>query len=114
MLLLQLGTALVVGSLAWMQIGLAAGLGAVSGGAIALVNTQLLVWRMRQPLNGPEVGRQQVRLLYRSAVERFAVVLVLLAIGFKVLKLAPLALVLGFVACQMIWIVYSIMFGIKK
>lgn len=114
MLLLQLGTALMVFGLAWMQIGPEAALGASYGGAVALLNTQLMVWRMRQPLQGPQVGQQQVRLLYRSMVERFAAVLFLLAIGFKVLKLAPLALVLGFVACQMVWIVYSIMCGIKK
>ena len=41
-----------------------------------------------------------IRVLYRSALERMALVVLLFALGMGVLRLEPLALMTGFIACQ--------------
>jgi len=43
--------------------------------------------------------------IYRSGVERFLVLSILLAIGMGTLKLVPLAVLVGFVASQLAWII---------
>ncbi len=72
------------------------------GGLTALLNIGWLLWRR----HGADAGRalsagQSLRLLYRSALERFLLVALLFALGLGVLKLDPLALLTGFVVGQL-------------
>lgn len=83
------------------------------GGVTASVNVMLLMWRMifgdRPTFN----AEQHLRLMYRSSLERFFVVAVMLAIGMLKLKLDPLALLLGFLVGQVALVVIPIIRGIK-
>lgn len=78
------------------------------GASVALLNTLLMIWRMRRAERQaqPEAHRQ-LRSLYVSGIERFVAVVAALAIGLKALQLHPLALLVGFIAGQMIWIIYA-------
>ena len=72
------------------------------GGVIAMTHSLLLHWRRSCADRGRALsGTQSLRLLYRTALERFA-----LALG--VLKLDPLALIAGFIAGQMALLVNGI------
>jgi ATP synthase I chain len=75
------------------------------GGCIVLVSTLWLSWQLsrgeRQEYLGAEIC---LRHAYRTAIERFVWVLFLLALGFKLLELAPLWLLAGFVAGQSAWL----------
>ena len=78
------------------------------------MNVCLLIWRMRTG-DGQDVdANRQLRLMYRSVLERFFVVMGLLAFGMLRLKLAPLAILLGFIAGQMVLILVPLIRGIAK
>lgn len=71
------------------------------GGMIATCNVLLLEWRRYRADNARAMdARGSLVVLYRSALERFAVVALLFAAGMGVLQLAPLALLSGFIAGQ--------------
>jgi ATP synthase protein I len=72
------------------------------GGLIAMANVLLLEWRRL----GADRGRvlsagESLRLLYRTAVERFLLVLLLFAVALGTLQLDPLALITGFIVGQL-------------
>jgi len=72
------------------------------GGLIAMTNVLLLEWRRL----GADRGRvlsagESLRLLYRTAVERFLLVLLLFAVALGTLQLDPLALITGFIVGQL-------------
>ena len=77
------------------------GFAALYGGLIALVNVQLLVWRKRRVsrMRGMD-ARASLRVLYRSALERFVIVAALFALGLGLLGLDPLALLVTFLIGQ--------------
>ena len=78
------------------------------GAAIALLNSLLMLWRMRRAERQAQLdAHRQLRWLYVSAMERFVAVVAALAIGLKALQLDPLALLAGFIAGQLIWIAYA-------
>ena len=83
------------------------------GGLTALANTVLLTWRMVYGDRPAQNAQAHVRLMYRSSLERFFVVCGLLALGMLRLELAPLAVLLGFLAGQMVLVVVPILRGIK-
>jgi ATP synthase protein I len=69
---------------------------------ISLLNVMLLEWRRKQADRGPALtAGQSLRVLYRSAVERFVLVALLFAAGIGALALYPLALLTGFIAGQL-------------
>jgi hypothetical protein len=71
------------------------------GGAIASINVLLLEWRRYQSDTGPAIdARRSLGVLYRSALERLLLVALLFSLGLGVLKLAPLALLTGFIVGQ--------------
>ncbi|MHB1528339.1 MAG: ATP synthase subunit I [Acidiferrobacteraceae bacterium] len=72
-----------------------AGASALYGGAISL----LIAWRLAHSLNATATGGSTG--LYLGAAERFVLVALLLALGFAVLKLAPLAVIGGFALAQL-------------
>lgn len=69
------------------------------GGAVALANLLLLDWRARRANRaGALSARQSLQVLYLSALERFAAVALLFALGIGHLELDPLLVLLGFVS----------------
>ena len=100
-LITQVFVVLVVAAIYVSLVSAASAWGAVFGGCISVANGQLLLWRSirggKHPHGDP--GRH-LRSFFASAMERFVVVVVLFAIGMGVLKLAPLPLLLGFIAGQ--------------
>lgn len=77
----------------------------LGGGAISVVNSAMLAWRMVRAASHPaHEAHHQLRLMYFYATERFLVVVVLLCICMAVLKLSPLALLGGFVLGQAVFL----------
>ena len=75
---------------------------AAFGGVIACANRLLLEWRRLNADRGRVLSAgQSMRLLYRTALERFVLVGVLFALGLGVWQLDPLALLTGFIVGQM-------------
>lgn len=75
------------------------------GAGIALVGTLWLAMRLAQSERRENSGAGEcLRYAYRTAIERFAWVFLLFATGFKVLELAPIWLLAGFVAGQSAWL----------
>ncbi len=100
-LVTQIVLCLLVGAVFALAQGAHAALAALYGGAVTLVATLWLgrgVARAGASAHGG--GTRSQWILYSGALQRFVVVLVLLAVGFGVLKLSPLALIAGFVAAQ--------------
>jgi ATP synthase protein I len=79
------------------------------GGVIAVMHTLLLAWRRSCADSGRVLsGAESLRLLYRTALERFVLVALLFALALVVLKLDPLALIAGFITGQLALIVTGI------
>ena len=75
---------------------------AVFGGSIACANRLLLELRRHKADTGRALSAgQSIRLLYRTALERFVLVGVLFALGLGVWQLDPLALLTGFIVGQL-------------
>ncbi len=86
--------------------GRSAALATLYGGVVAMCNAGLLLWRMYSAQRRASLGAQQdLRLIYRTGMERLLLAGVLLALGMGPLKLDPLALVTGFVLGQCAWLV---------
>ena len=101
-----LGTQLVLVGLAAVSFFTVSGrlqaLSVLFGGAMAVLNLVLLAWRRQQADSGRALtAGQSLWALYRSAIERFALVLALFALGMGVLRLEPLPLLIGFIAGQL-------------
>ncbi len=80
------------------------------GGVIAMTHTLLLAWRRGCADSGRALsGGESLRLLYRTALERFVLVALLFALALGILKLDPLALIVGFIAGQL-----ALVAGFKK
>lgn len=75
---------------------------AAFGGVCACANRLWLEWRARSADRGRALSAgQSMRLLYRTAVERFVLVGVMFALGLGVWRLDPLALLTGFIVGQL-------------
>lgn len=85
------------------------------GGGVALTNTMLLTWRMKSSAQRPRLKPQQELFkLYRSSLERFFVVVLLLAVGLGWLKLLPALLLTGFVLGQVALVITTITSRVEK
>ena len=89
------------------------GISVLWGGVTALANTVLLWCRMRPERNPTADPHRHLRMMYRSSLERFFVVAVLLVLGMMKLHLVPLAILLGFVAGQVALVVVPLIRGLK-
>ena len=93
------------------EIAKAAGFGMT----VALMNSLLLVWRMRRAVERKQTNlRRDLGEMYRSGIERFLVVAVLLGWGIGWMKLMALPMVAAFAAGQLVLIISSIASGIEK
>ncbi|ROR34336.1 ATP synthase subunit I [Inmirania thermothiophila] len=97
-LLAQAALALLAGALFAARSGAEAGLAAVYGGAIVVLNGLLL--RRHLAAIRPEAAARGAATLYLGLVQRLVLAVGLLAVGLGLLELAPLPLVAGFIAAQ--------------
>ncbi|HKB58858.1 MAG TPA: ATP synthase subunit I [Gallionellaceae bacterium] len=75
------------------------------GGFAAAAGTLYLAWRLVSGRRREHLGAEWIlRHAYRTAVERFVLVACLLAVGFELLRLAPLWLLAGFIWGQLAWL----------
>lgn len=85
--------------------GFEAGLAALYGVLAALAVSAVLVWRERQSMRHPEWDQHRLfKLFIRAGLERLLLLVLLLAVGLGVLRLAPLPLLLGLVLAQLAWL----------
>ena len=102
----QLVLMLVLSGVFYWRTGQAAAVAVWFGGLVATCNVLLLAWRRHRTDTGRALSAgQSLRVLYRTALERFLLVALLLAIGLGVLRLHAVALLTGFVAGQLALIV---------
>lgn len=106
----QLVFLLTAGFIAYEVWGLEVAKATGFGALITIANTALIAWHMRpggrKSNTGGELDAQHyLRQFYRSWLERYLLVGVLLASGLGGLKLMPLALLTGFILGQLIWII---------
>jgi dipeptide/tripeptide permease len=85
------------------------------GGCVALTGTLFLAWRFATGGRQDRLDAGQVlRHAYRTARERFMLAVFLLAIGFGILKLAPIWLLAGFISGQLAWLAVPVWIRLKK
>ncbi|MDZ7657401.1 MAG: ATP synthase subunit I [Sulfurimicrobium sp.] len=114
-LLYQTAAVTAGASLAYFLGGGAAAGAVWFGGAVALSNAMLLVWRIRSAANRPaQEPRRELAGLVRSSMERFFMVSLLMAVGLGWMKLMPLPLLAGFALGQLALVVSTIISGIEK
>ena len=82
------------GFFAYAGVGMA--VATLYGGAIGLVVSVLLAWRVNQA-SRPGAGAAG---LYLGALERMVFVVAAFAVGLAIVKLAPLALIVGFIGAE--------------
>tara|TARA_B100000686_G_scaffold221502_1_gene228619 strand:+ start:8059 stop:8430 length:372 start_codon:yes stop_codon:yes gene_type:complete len=103
---LQTVISVIVGIIAYILEGKEEAGAAIYGGVVALIGTLLLLWRMQSGKHKIlKDAKHYLWIFYRSGVERFLVISILLAIGMGVLKLVPLLVLIGFVVSQLAWII---------
>lgn len=105
----------LLASLGFFAAGAAAALAILYGVGTALVASLLMVWRERTALRHPEWdGRKLFGVFILSGLERWIAVILMLAIGFGVLKLTPLPLLLGLALAQIAWLAAAVSGRNKK
>jgi ATP synthase protein I len=99
---LQLVIMAAVSIVFYLRSGIYAAGSAWFGGITAMLNVLLLLWRRHRADAGRALSAgRSLWVLYRTALERFVMVVLLFALGMGVLKLDPLALLTGFVVGQL-------------
>lgn len=79
------------------------------GGGVSIANSSLLMWRWHRGARvfHCDAGRH-LKSFYRSGMERFFVVVILLAAGFYWIGDHPMALLTGFVIGQIAWMLANL------
>lgn len=103
LLKIQVVTLVLTGLGCYLWQGLEAALAAVFGAAIGVANTLLL---RRHLIMAAREARADaalnLRKAFRCVVERWLMTIVLFSVGFLVLKLSALAVLVGFIATQLV------------
>ena len=87
----------------------------MGGGLIAISGSALLWLRWWQSNKRVQADAQQVvRAVYRTGLERFVLVVLLLALGLSYFKHAAAALLAGFVLGQLAWLIGISISGVSK
>lgn len=98
LILIALFVALIAGLGLTLQ-GTLAGLAAVFGGGITVLNLLLTNWHLRRAERQARAdAAQNLRILYACAIQRLLATIMLFALGMGLWKLPPLALLGGFIA----------------
>ncbi len=107
-ILLQLGIGLVIALGFLLKDGSWAAISAFYGGLVSVASTTVLSRGMlRASKAAGENAQKSQMILYLGAVVRFVLVLALFAIGLGALKLAALALIIGFVITQLVFVLMA-------
>ncbi len=86
--------------------GTPAGAAALYGGAAAMANSGLLLWRLKRgEKDYHSDAKRHLRSFYRSSLERFFVVGIWLALGLGGLRLAALPMLACFVVGLLAWVI---------
>ncbi len=105
----QIAITIIGALLTYIVVTLPAAESLLYGSCITLISTLFLAWRFKQGEHRESLGAEWcLRQAYRTAIERFAWVAIMLAVGFGVLKLAPLWMLAGFVVGQVAWLLIPI------
>ncbi|MDH5516951.1 MAG: ATP synthase subunit I [Gammaproteobacteria bacterium] len=100
--LTQLAFVLMAALVAFLQRDGGYALALMFGGLISLAGTWVHAWRVQiateENEGGPGIDSSE---LIKGSVLKFTVVIALFALGMAVIKLEPLAIVIGFVIAQM-------------
>jgi F0F1-type ATP synthase assembly protein I len=83
------------------------------GSCIVLTSTMLLAWRAKSNSRDAASAGKVLQLAYRTALERMAYTIAMLAVGFKLLNLAPFWMIAGFVAGQATWLMVPVWTRLK-
>jgi ATP synthase protein I len=90
--------------------GLQVGAAALYGGLVALVSTWLLKRRVSRVTEAAGISHgKSMMLIYVGVAQRFLLVLVLLALALSVLKLNPLACIVGFGLSQLGYVISRVL-----
>jgi len=101
MVLVQVAFTIIIAVIFYLQQGTEFALAALYGGAVTLASTLLSAWRTNAAIEADQHNAEHGMLeFYQIMVMRFLLVVGLLALGLGWLKLAPIALVSGFIAAQ--------------
>lgn len=100
-LLIQLALVIPVAAVYLLVQGVTIAAAVMAGGFVACTNTLLQYWYLYRAEReaGDDPGKN-ARFLYRCAFERLVMTGALFAVAFGILKLAPLPMILGFIAGQ--------------
>lgn len=97
LLVIQAATTLAIAIGFYVAYGVTGVAAALYGGAVAMVVSALLAWRMRRA-SRPGAGAAG---LYLGALERMVFVAAAFVLALAVLRLAPLELIVGFVGAEL-------------
>lgn len=97
LLAIQALTGLAIAAGFCVRVSVAAGVAAIYGSAVGLIVSLLLAWRMSRA-SQPGAGLQA---LYLGAFERMVFVGLAFGVAIGLLRLAPLALIAGFVGAEL-------------
>lgn len=103
---LQLIVGVLVAAGFFLAYGSWESVSALYGGLISAVSALILRWGVVQAggaVQQDEKNRGEV-ILYAGAAIRFVLVLVLFGVGLAILKLTPLATVMGFITVQLVFL----------
>lgn len=91
----------------YTAVGLQAAKSFTYGSMVAIISAIFLAWRYAQGGECQDAG-VVLRQAYKTAIERFIWAIFLLSLGFKLLELAPMWLLAGFVVGQAAWLLAPI------
>lgn len=106
---ITVGIVVVSIAAAYLVVGAPSAKSYAYGSVVAIVGALILNWRHWQAKQRLDVNAEWVlQHAYKTAIERYLWAAVMLALGFKLLKLTPLFLLAGFVIGQIAWLFVSI------
>lgn len=98
----------IIVAVAFLTKGTWESLAAVYGGFVSICISLLLLWGIQRANIAAKVDPgKSMRILYVGAVQRFVLVLGLLALGVAFFKLDPVAIVAGFALAQVGYLIGS-------
>jgi F0F1-type ATP synthase assembly protein I len=84
------------------------------GSCIVLMSTLFMVWRFKQGESNAEISAEwALRQAYRTEIERFLWTAMMMAAGFKMLKLEPIWMLAGFIGGQVAWLLIPIWMNLR-
>lgn len=103
LLTLQFAVVLTGAVIVYWQVSSLAAKSYAYGTVVVMVGATILALQHRRSESRIEEVESVLRHAYKTAIQRFVWAIFLLAVGFKFLGLAPLWLLVGFVAGQVTW-----------